>query len=429
MKSKKIYRIVLTLLITGILMMGISIWGVFQAKVKAEEIAGKIIIGDDDEMTGPYAATTYCHVQAAQDYWKQHNYRIKVNGKIYKIKHLLVDNKCDVSVSVSNFHRFVSEGAVVVRTNWTPGMIALKPLAEKYKVPIIGGGFNRKLFDPPSDYLYGAQPSYPGALCAAIKWYKENVWKGHGKMKVGILLWDTGFGRSSHLDALYEYLKEDLRVDLLPTIFFPVKIKDFTPQLMKLKSQGVDVIFMQALAGQYAILAKDAKRLGLTPKVGLISTLWCLSDKYITLAGDAAEGTYGLWHWKVSKEEDNPSNPVVQKVHDAMEKYRGNRYYDINYFQGWMYHYLIQHILELTIKKYGFPITGQQVAECASNMPPWDWGLSRYFTGYRGGDRLGWHEVRVYKVKNGEIIPVSNWLPEPKEFLERAPWIIGKGSK
>ena len=129
MKSKKIYRIVLTLLITGILMMGISIWGVFQAKVKAEEIAGKIIIGDDDEMTGPYAATTYCHVQAAQDYWKQHNYRIKVNGKIYKIKHLLVDNKCDVSVSVSNFHRFVSEGAVVVRTNWTPGMIALKPLA------------------------------------------------------------------------------------------------------------------------------------------------------------------------------------------------------------------------------------------------------------------------------------------------------------
>jgi ABC-type branched-subunit amino acid transport system substrate-binding protein len=352
-----------------------------------------------------------------------------VNGKKYKIDHKIVDNKCDVSLSVSNFHRFVGDGAVVVRSNWTPGMVSLKPLAEKAKVPVFGGGGNRKVFDPPSKYMYGAQPSYPGVLCAGVKWYKENVWKGKGKMKVGLLLWDTGYGRASHIDAVYDYLKDVLGVEVLPTIFFPVKCKDFTPQLMRFKSEGADLIYLQALAGQYAMLAKDAKRLKVTPKTGLMATLWCLSDKYVQLAGDAANGTYGVWHWYVAKADDKPGHPVVQKVHDSMEKYRGNRYYDVNYFQGWMHQYLMQHALELAIKKYGFPVTGEQVAEVTANMPAWDWGLSRSFSGYAGGDRHGWHEARVYKVEKGEIVPVSGWLPEPPEFLKMAPWIVGKGSK
>ena len=427
MERRKTLRYWGLIVLATIFCTGATIWCGIERSAAAENFAGTIIIGDDEEVTGPYAATTYCHGEAAQDYWKQHNHQMTVDGKTYKVKHMFVDNKTDVSLSVSNFHRFVAEGAVVVRTNWTPGMIALKPLAEKAKVPIIGGGFSKELFDPPSDYLYGAQPSYPGLLCASVKWYKENVWKGPGKMKVGLLLWDSGFGRSSHIPALYEYLKDDLGVEVLPTVFFPVKIKDFTPQLMRLKSQGANLIFMQALAGQYAMLAKDAKRLQVTPKIGLMSTLWCVSDKYIELAGDAAEGTYGPWQWYVGKAEDNPSHPVVQKVHDAMEKYRGNRYYDINYFQGWMYQYLMQHILELTIKKYGFPFTGEQVARTASTMPEWDWGLSKSFSGYAGGDRLGWHEVRMYTVKNGEVVAASDWLPTPPEFLEKAPWIVGKG--
>jgi len=398
----------------------------FLTSAYAEDYAGTIVIGDDDEVTGAYAATTYCHAEAAQDYWKQQDYKISVDGKIYKVKHMFVDNKTDISISVSNFHRFTAAKAVVVRTNWTPGMMALKPLAEKAKIPIIGGGFSRSLFDPPSDYLFGAQPSYPGILCASIKWYKENVWKGPGKLKVGILLWDNGYGRSSHLDAVYDYLKEDLGVELAPTLFFPTKIKDFTPQLMRLKSQGVNVIVQQALAGQYAMLAKTAKRLNVTPKISLISNLWCMSDKYIELAGDAAEGTYGPWHWNIAKADDNPSNPVVQRVHDAMEKYRGNRYYDVNYFQGWMYHYLIQHVLELTIKEHGFPITGEQVAATAKKMGKWDWGLSKSFAGYAGGDRLGWHEIKMHQVKNGEVVAVGDWIDEPAEFLKRAPWIVGK---
>jgi len=427
MERTRFFRLGGFLMLAAFLCIGATLCGGIQVAAEAQDFAGAIVIGDDDEFTGSYAATTYCHAEAAQDYWKQHNYQMAVDGKIYKIKHMIVDNKSDVSLSVSNFHRFVAEGAVVVRTNWTPGMTALKPLAEKAKVPVFGGGFNEELFNPPSNYMYGAQPSYAGLLCASIKWYKENVWKGPGKMKVGLLLWDSAFGRSSDIPAVYEYLKNDLGVEVLPTVFFPVKIKDFTPQLMRLKSQGANLIFMQALAGQYAMLAKDAKRLQVTPKIGLMSTLWCVSDKYIELVGDAAEGTYGPWQWYVAKSDDNPSLPVVQKVHDAMEKYRGNRYYDVNYFQGWMYHYLIQHILEMTIKKYGFPITGEQVAEVASAMPAWDWGLSRSFSGYAGGDRLGWHEVRMYQVKNGEVVPVSDWLPEPPEFLARAPWILGKG--
>ena len=420
-------RIALTLvcMFFGLFIFGFMMFGFAVPPVQAEEIAGTIVIGDDEEITGPYSAGTYAHGQAAQDYWKHRNYRMTVDGKVYKIKHLFVDNKCDVSLSVSNFHRFVSEGAVAVLTNWTPGASAMKPLAEKYKVPITCCSYNKKLYVPPSNYLYTISTTYSGILCAGMKWYKENVWKGTGKMKVGLLLWDTSMGRAAHVDSVYDYLREDLNVEVLPTQFFPLKVKDFTPQLLKFKQQGADIIFQLATPSQYAMLAKDAKRLNITPKMALMSGLWCLTDKYLELAKDAAEGTYGMWQWYVDPKDDNPSLPEVQKVHDAMEKYRGNRYYDINYFHGYERHYVLQHILEKTIKTYGFPITGEQVAETAANLEEWDWGLSRKFSGYSGGRRLGLNEIRMYQVQNNKVACVSDWIPEPAKYVAREPWISG----
>ena len=425
MKGKFSSHAVSGLLLGLLLLVGILLKG-SQSPVQATDFAGEITIGYDIAITGAYSATTFVMSQAGEDYWKQHNYGITVGGKNYKIKFLPVDNKSDVSLTVSNFNRFVGEGAVIVRTEWTPGGVNLMPLAEKAHLPIIVGGFTKGLFVPPKKYVYLCQPSYPGLLAAGVKWYKEAVWKGPGKMKLGLLLWDSAFGKSSDIPELYDYLTKDLGVEVLPPVFFPVQIKDFTPQLMTVKSQGANLIFMQALAGQYAMLAKDARRLGVIPGADLMSTLWCLSDKYMELSGDAAEGTYGIWHWNISPADDSPSNPTVQKLHDAMEKYRGNRYYDVNYFQGWMGQYINHHILELAIKKYGFPIKGEQVAECASTMPAWNWGLSKSFSGYGGGDRLGWHEGRVFQAQKGKVVGVSDWIPEPAEFLKRAPWIIGK---
>ena len=429
MKKIKEVRLA-SVLIICIFLMGVPILFGLASLAQAEQFAGEIVIGDDQSLTGPYAGSTYACAEAAKDYWKQRNHRITVNGKTYKIRQLHVDNKSDVSVSVSNFHRFVQEGAIIALTTWTPGMSAMLPIAKRAKIPIVGGGMSQKLIDPPSKYMYVIQPSYPGALCAAIKWYKEKVWKGPGKMKVGILLWDSAFGRSSHKDSVYAYLKEDLGVDVLPTQFFPVRVKDFTPQLMRLKGQGVDLIFMQALAGQYAMLARDARRLQVTPKADLMSTFWCITPKFIELAGkEAAEGAYGVWHLNNSPEDDVPSNAIMPRVHDAMEKYRGTRFYDTNYVAGYSFHYLMQHMLEETIKKYGFPITGEQVADTASNLGGWDWGISRYFTGYKGGDRCGWHEVRPQQVKNGKVTIVDDWVQTPAEFLKREPWIVGKGNK
>ena len=124
--------------------------GLSPAAHAEEQFAGTIIIGDDDEFTGAYSATTFVMTQAAQDYWKQHNNQIEVDGKKYKIVHNIIDNKSDVSLSVSNFHRFSDEGALVIRTNWTPGMVAMKSLAEKDKIPVFGGGGNQSVFDPPA---------------------------------------------------------------------------------------------------------------------------------------------------------------------------------------------------------------------------------------------------------------------------------------
>ena len=230
------WLVFIVFLITGFFIMD----GSFMS-VNADEFAGEIVIGDDDEMTGPYATIVITHTQAAADYWKQHNNQITVDGKKYKIKHMLRDNKTNVSVTVSNFNRFVAAGAVIVRTNWTPGGTALMPLGIRNKVPVMVGGYNKKLHVPPNKYLYMAQPSYPGLAAACIKWYKENRFKGPGKMKVGLLLIDSGWGRSSHIPDLYNYLKEDLGVELLRSEFYPVRSKELTAQLMRFRRAKADL--------------------------------------------------------------------------------------------------------------------------------------------------------------------------------------------
>lgn len=428
MDNRKILKQMVISLCVGLVLLAIHVLCGPDCSIGAVEYAGEIKYGVETAYTGPYASASFITTQGAEDFWKQHNYSIEVGGKVYKVPYRVVDYKSDASQSVANFNRFVADKAVIVKTNWTPGMVAMFPLAQKERVPVICNGFSKDVLYPPTKYMYSCSPSYPGILCAGTKWYKENKWKGPGKMKVALLLWDNAFGRASHIDAVYDYLTKDLGVEVLPTEFFPAQVKDFTPNLLRLKNAGVNLIFQQSLHGQYAMLAKDAKRLNMTPEVALMATLWNLSEDFIKLAGDASEEAYGLWQFYLDPADDNPSLPVVQKVRDGMEKYRGNRYHDNLYFAGWMHEYIVYHALEITLKKYGYPITSEQVAECLSTMPIWDWGLSRKFYGYSGGDRLGLHEVRVYQVKKGKIVCYKDWLSEPMEFIKRAPWVFGRES-
>ena len=412
------------IVVVGIISMALGVSGLYSV-VQAEDFAGEILLGVDDALTGARASTNAYINKGHGDYWKPLNYQITVGGKKYRVKYLFRDNKTEVSNTVSNFSRFVAEGAVFVNTGYTPGGMALKPLAERAKVPVLSAGYNKILHIPPSKYLYLCQPSYPGVAAAGIKWYKGNRYKGKDKMKVGLLLDDSAFGRAVDIPEFHDYLKEDLGVEFV-TVFYPVTARDFTAQLMRLKEAKVDMIFHQGVL--YILLPKETKRMGIgEPDIGVMNSMFGLTNTYVEVAGAAAaEGDYGLHQWYLDPAYDSPSFPVVQRLRDSMEKYQGNRYCDTGYVQGWMCMYLMHHIVELAIGKYGYPITGEQVAEAASTMPPWDWGLSRSFSGFSGGDRLGWHETQVYQVKNGKIVRASDWLPEPEEFLRRAPWVLGR---
>jgi len=426
MRRLKFQRQSVDLALIGVLILSMSLLGVLNSPAKAEDFAGEIVTGYNAALTGAFAVGAGQQSSGVKDYWKMNNHCITVGDKSYKVNVKIMDHKSDVSVAVSNYHHFAAMGAVVVHIAGTPFSVAAKPVAERTRIPMTVGGFSKKLFVPPSEYVFLHQPSYPGAVAAEVKWYKENVWKGSGKMRLGMLLWDNAYGRASDEDVLYDYLREDLGIELVPTAFFPTAAKDYTAQLLKLKSQEVNVIYFQALANQYAMFCKDAKRLKVTPKTDLLTTYWSLNENFPRLAGDAGNGAYGMWQYYVAKEDDNPSNPEVVKIHDAMEKYHGNRYWGISYFQGWLCQHLQAHMMKLAIKKYGFPITGEQVSSAAVDMGPWDWGLSRTFSGYRGGDRLGFHEQRIFQMKQGKIRVVSDWVPEPAGFLERAPWVVGK---
>lgn len=150
--------------------------------------------------------------------------------------------------------------------------VVVKPLGERNKIPILAASSARGILFPPS-WSFSTQPDYPSLLGAAGKWIKDN-WKADSKIpwikanyknrnpRLALVAWDNAFGRSFRTKETDEYFKE-IGVDFVGEEYIPYAPKDTTPNLRRLKSEGVDFIYVVAYDAAHAILLKDAQRLGM----------------------------------------------------------------------------------------------------------------------------------------------------------------------
>lgn len=390
-----------------------------------------IKIGCPVPLTGPYSVGAIANQMSGyEDFWKWHEDKggLTVGGKGYKIELLWGDSKAEIPTTTSLYKRFVSEGMVIAWIVSSHEGVAMYTVAEQLKVPNVGTG-SSKAFQEVPGWTFGVGTGYPEADAAAIKWYKEKVWKGTGKMKVGRLYWDIEMGKSVNIPEVNDTLSQDIGVELLPVEWFPMAVSDFTPNLIRIRDQKPDLVFFQALGPQYAQCLKDANRLGMkSTEPQFMCTLWGFMEKSFLdlLPPEVSEGSMGLWLFNRFPQEDNDRFPAIKEMCDAMQKYRGSRVaYDQNYTKGWAVGKIQLKAITLALEKYGYPLSGEQLYNSMQAIDKWDWGLAAPMS-YANGDRLGWHDTRVCQVKNGKMETISDWLPAPDGIKTRAPWIWGK---
>jgi branched-chain amino acid transport system substrate-binding protein len=225
--------------------------------------AAPIKVGAAINLTGPASTWGQYHAKGTQDYLRYVN-EVKggVGGRTVDL--ILVDTGYKVPEAVAAVKKFAIQDKVDMILTWGAGEgLAAKPLVQGYKIPTINYSTSWELLEKPVDYMYLPFGSYR-LDCAAVLEYIKSIHKGSEPPKVGLLTYNNAYGRSIHKPS-QEYAKAN-NINLVSIEEFPPKTVDLTTELLRLKKNGAEYVFMQMLPATIVTTFKSADRIQYSPQ-------------------------------------------------------------------------------------------------------------------------------------------------------------------
>lgn len=185
-----------------------------------------------------------------------------INGKKLKVIHY--DIKSDVNESLTAYKRLVDQDKVSAIVG--PGLsnigIALAPIAEDKKVPIVSQFMDERATTNEKtskawSYIYLAEPSCTQQAQAIAAYAVDKL-----KIKNVAILYDSSNAYSTtHAIPFMQYIKSK-GIPVVDSESFTSDTKDYKAQLTKIISTNPDAIFIPAYVQQNALAYKQARQLG-----------------------------------------------------------------------------------------------------------------------------------------------------------------------
>ncbi len=243
----------------------------------------EVKVGALFSVTGPASFLGLPEKQTLELLVDEANKQGGINGQ--KIKLIIYDTRTVDAEARKKFIRLIKKDRVdfVIGPTISGSTLAIKELADKFKVPVISCASSGRIVNPVAKYVFKVAPSDYHAVEKVYDFLKSK-----GKTKVGILTIQNGFGDSGR-HALISIAKK-MGIDVVADEKFRDSDKDMTAQLNKISKKNPDAIICWAAGSTPAIVAKNFKQLGL--KSMLIMSHGVASKKFISLAGDASENIY-----------------------------------------------------------------------------------------------------------------------------------------
>jgi branched-chain amino acid transport system substrate-binding protein len=360
------------------------------------------IIGD---FSGPYAPVVGPARPGTEDAWEYINNKL---GGVHGVKVTPVirdmNGKMDIGQSMYNEVITLNPKPVFVDGYFGPLFAALRQRYVEDDVVGFGPGNRDSIYPVANSYGYWSQYSEQTAL--ALKWIKDN-WKEKRNPKIGILTWDTTYGKAILNEEFYAYLKK-IGVDLVGTEMFGMKEVDVTVQLLRLKSKDPDFIVSCSLGAGPLAIHKGLKEMGW--KVPLVNSG---GQDWGTVRLDPAlfEGDIIGFPTKSFDEENDPSIKTIMQLFTANKRTVNEK--SLLYLVAWQCALLEQKIMIQIVDKYGWDgLTTKNIKAALDNLQGFDvmGGLQK--VSY-SKDRKTPTKARVYKVSNGKLLPVTPFLEVP----------------
>jgi branched-chain amino acid transport system substrate-binding protein len=276
---------------------------------------------------------------------KDANARGGIGGR--KLELVVYDTQGDVTKSVQLANKLIKNDkvSVIVGPSTTGESMAVIPVAEKEKIPLVSCAAGIKITEPVKKWVFKT----PANDHVAVE--KILIHAARLKQKnLAIITVSDGFGSSGREQLKALAAQKGFRI-VADEVYGP-KDTDMTAQLTKIKASRPDAIICWGTNPGPAIIARNVKQLGI--KTPLYMSHGVASKKFIELAGaDAAEGIM-LPAGKLTIFDKLPKNdPQAKLLRDYDQSYRKGFGVEASTFGGYAYDAFL--LIANALKKGGAP--------------------------------------------------------------------------
>jgi branched-chain amino acid transport system substrate-binding protein len=260
---------------------------------------------------------------------------------------------------------------------------------------------NEEMMYPPSS-IFTVYPTDSEAFAIACDWIMEN-WQEERPPRVAMMGTDTPSGRST--EVMGTAYAEGIGIEMLPFEVVPYLPLDVTPQLLRLSDRGADFVYLQTIWTTARAVMGSAERLGLTDKMRFGGFENSQSVPLLEL-GAAAEG-----YWSPRRAPWYTETPVlfdILREIDGKLDTGGDGACTLAFMPAWI------EAIRVAIEEVGYEnLDGRAVKEAMYSIKDFDpHGTGKKVT-YTPEDHRGNPSIRIYEVRSGDVVPVSDWRQAP----------------
>ncbi|TCZ77758.1 ABC transporter substrate-binding protein [Paenibacillus albiflavus] len=204
-----------------------------------------------------------------------------IGGK--KIELYSYDDKSDQNEAVLNMKKLLEQDkvSVVVGGTISGNALAIIPVAEKAKVPLIAVAASKNINNPTKTYVFKTAQGDDLVVPRVIDYLKANNLTNIAWLNV-----DNSFG-SSALEEFKSLAPAAGIKAVIEDVFEPT-VNDAKPMLTRVKNANPQAIIIWGTTQESAVVTKNVRELGIT--LPIIESHGIANSQFIDLAGDAANG-------------------------------------------------------------------------------------------------------------------------------------------
>ena len=305
--------------------------------------SGTVKIGGLFAVTGPASFLGEPEKKTLEMLVNEVNSKGGINGM--KLEAVIYDTAGDATKAVQLATKLIKDDkvSVIIGPSTTGESMAVIPVMEKEKIPLISCAAGIKITDPVKHWVFKTPANDHVAAEKILNYMTKQKQK-----TIALLTVTDGFG-SSGREQIKALAKQKGFTIVADEVYGP-KDTDMTAQLTKIRGIKPDAIICWGTNPGPAVITKNVKQLGI--KIPLYMSHGVASKKYIELAGpDAAEGVM-LPAGKLAIYDVLPkSDPQFNLLRDYDQNYKKTYGSEASTFGGYAYDSFL--LVANAIKKSG----------------------------------------------------------------------------